>query len=52
MLLIEQVAHKLIILCLRHCDDVSEGMELMIDLTYATSVRAQDLHLTRHLLPY
>jgi len=24
----------------------------VFDLTYATSVGAQDLHLTKHLLPY
>ena len=31
---------------------VSESIDLMVDLTKVTSVRVQDLHPARHLLPY
>ena len=48
----EQVAHERIVLYLRHRGNVSEGMDLMVDLTNVTSVGMQNLHPTRHLLPY
>ena len=52
MLFVEQTAHEGFILGLRHRGDVSEGTELMVILLSTTSVGAQDLHPTRHLLPY
>jgi len=33
VLLVEHAAHERVVLCLRYCDDISKGTELMISLT-------------------
>ena len=53
MLLVEQVAHKGVVLSLRHHVDVSRVQSECFDLTsYTMSAGVQDLYPARVLLPY